>query len=85
MIARHEANIRNIVDEVYAHGYAKVSKDLLVKVWYGQDRMSKNIWKDIISKLPEDMNAEDYQVFEWNDDILIIEKACCTALEVKAN
>lgn len=80
MIGRYEANIRNLIDEVMFRGYAKVSKELLVKCWYGQERMSKSVWRDIAEKFPEDASPEEYQVFEWGDDILIIEKECCQSM-----
>ena len=83
MITRHEANIRNMIDELEILGHARVSKDLLVKAWYGQARDSKTIWKDIASKFPEDMKPKHYAVFEWNDDIVIVEKACCKSFEEK--
>ena len=80
MNTRYESNIRNFIDEVVHRGYAKISKEMLVKCWYGQDRMSKTVWRDIVSKFPEDAKPEEYQIFEWSDDIILIEKECLSEL-----
>lgn len=76
MSKRHTANILNFIDEAIFTGVAEVSKELLVKCWYGQDRMSKTIWRDIVGKLPEDCDVNDYSIFEWADKIVMIDKTC---------
>lgn len=75
MIKRHEAAIRNAIDELTIIGHSKLSKAML-RHWYKQDRMSKTVWRDIAEKLPEEWSPADVLFFEWEDEIILLDKTC---------
>ncbi len=83
MNKRHEAALQDFIDEFVYKGFAEVSREKLLKCWYGQERMSKKIWLDIESRLPEDALGEDYEVLYWADYIAIFDKTACMTLSAR--
>ena len=80
MNKRNTINFRNFLEEAVFTGTAKVSKNLLVKGWQGQERISKAIWQVAIEKFPEAEEPENFLVYEWGDEIMLINKSRCHEL-----
>ncbi|MEJ6404524.1 hypothetical protein [Yoonia sp. 2307UL14-13] len=75
VIKRHQDLIESELELLLTKGLARFSKEWL-RVIHGQERFSKSIFRDLMDRLPEDYTVDDLHVFEWKDDIIIIESAC---------
>ena len=49
IIARHEANLQNRLDQVADLGFVHITKNELL-LWYDAQRVGVNIWRDIHGK-----------------------------------
>ena len=72
MAKRHKDILKNTFEVAAAEGFAKVSKELLVKFIYGQERLSLNIFDDLQSFIPEDWKPEDFVLIDWGGAIHIV-------------
>lgn len=72
MAKRHNDIIKNAFEIAAAEGFAQLSKELLVKFIYGQERLSLNIFDDLKSYVPEDWKPEDFILTDWGGKIHII-------------
>ena len=77
---RYDAHIRDLVDELAVYGFVQIKKDLLVKGWHQQERLSKTMWRNLVERFQEHMKPSAYKVFEWGDTLIIVEKTCMNEL-----
>ncbi len=79
-LKRHNDQLGNAIDELAVRGWTKLSKDIL-RSWYDQERMSKTIWRDIENKIPEFLKDNGVTVFDYQDEVLLIETGCTSDLK----
>ena len=58
IIARHEANLMNRLDQVADVGFTHITKNEL-RAWYDAQRIGVNVWRDILEKWTEVIQSID--------------------------
>lgn len=49
MITRHQNELIARLEHVFDRGYSEIRSTELYR-WYGRDRLTKNVWQDILEK-----------------------------------
>ncbi|MEQ1557831.1 MAG: hypothetical protein ABL933_02680 [Methyloglobulus sp.] len=94
MIRRHEEQIMNRFDSIYANGMAVFTRDELL-LWYGLTKITKTIYADLCARwertledyLGEDVannlikkNEEEILVIVKGDHFMMIRESLCSKL-----
>lgn len=70
LLARHNASMMAVLELVADFGIATVPKSQVVR-WYGQERLSRGIWRDVEEKWREELDEEAALLVADSDGILL--------------
>lgn len=79
MIRRHEEQIMNRFDALYANGWTQFTRDELL-LWYGLTKITKTIYADLCDRWRRTLedymgeNEADEALMEGNEEISVIQK-----------
>lgn len=83
MIKRHEDSLMARIDALAWQGYCEI-KWWELRAWYGMERLTKNVWKDIVDRFDELMDEEStIRLLERPDGVLLISGSHTTAISEK--
>lgn len=73
MLKRHEDSLMERFDIVALRGFATIERWEL-NLWYGMERISKNVWRDLRDRFNEvrDNDSDELYIYEGSSFILIV-------------